>query len=207
MVLDAKALTWAAQNNIDTAKLKAAKIPIYGKWYFPELPPGVPLINLETGERHIFSELMLAGEVIWAPEAELRRANLLPADYPEPEVPLEPEEQTRALHVIAPEPLLAIARTPGVEMPGRALAPALPEPQTSEPPAEIAGIHMPSASIAPFVLGVGFCIAFLGLITNIFILIVGLVWMLAGAIGWIRIGLKEAAHTPHAGGAEVETAS
>ena len=41
MVLDAKALTWAAQNNIDTAKLKAAKIPIYGKWYFPEIPADV----------------------------------------------------------------------------------------------------------------------------------------------------------------------
>ena len=40
MVLDVKALTWAAQHNIDTAKLKAAKVPIYGKWYFPEIPPG-----------------------------------------------------------------------------------------------------------------------------------------------------------------------
>jgi len=27
MVLDAKALTWAGKNNIDTAKLKAAKVP------------------------------------------------------------------------------------------------------------------------------------------------------------------------------------
>ncbi|MBV9168926.1 MAG: hypothetical protein JOZ81_02430 [Chloroflexi bacterium] len=197
MVLDAKALTWAAQNNIDTAKLKGAKVPIYGKWYFPEIPAGVPLINLETGERHVFSELMLAGEVIWAPEADLRRANLLPADYPEPEVPDREAEQMRALHVIAPEPLLAIARPPGVEVPGRGMSPALPEPEAAEPPSEISGIHMPSASVAPLVLGVGFCIAFLGLITNVFILIVGLVWMLAGAVGWIRIGLMEAAHASH----------
>ena len=56
---------------------------------------------------------------------------------------------------------------------------------------------MPSASIAPLVLGVGFCIAFLGLITNVLILVVGLVWMLAGAIVWIRIGLMEQAHAAH----------
>ena len=63
MVLDAKALTWAAKNNIDTAKLKAAKVPIYGKWYFPEIPPGIPLVNLETGEQQVFPERMIAGEL------------------------------------------------------------------------------------------------------------------------------------------------
>src|SRR5215207_2632709 len=82
MVLDAKALTWAASNNIDTAKLKAAKIPIYGKWYFPEIPAEVALVNLETGERQVFPERMLAGEVIYAPEADLRRASLLPESFP-----------------------------------------------------------------------------------------------------------------------------
>ena len=101
------------------------------------------------------------------------------------------------VNTLAPEPLLAIARPPGVEVPGRGMSPALPEPEAAEPPSEISGIHMPSASVAPLVLGVGFCIAFLGLITNVFILIVGLVWMLAGAVGWIRIGLMEAAHASH----------
>ena len=67
MVLDAKALTWAAKNDIDTAKLKKAKIPIYGKWYFPEIPPNVALVNLETGEQESFSERMIAGEVIFVP--------------------------------------------------------------------------------------------------------------------------------------------
>ena len=49
MVLDAKALTWAARNDLDTAKLKKARVPIYGKWYFPEIPAGVPLVNHEGG--------------------------------------------------------------------------------------------------------------------------------------------------------------
>ena len=73
MVLDAKALTWAAKNNIDTPKLKAARVPIYGKWYFPEIPPGVVLVNLETGEQEVFPERMVAGEVIYVPAAELSR--------------------------------------------------------------------------------------------------------------------------------------
>jgi hypothetical protein len=200
MVLDVKALSWAARNNIDTAKLKAARIPIYGKWYFPEIPPGVPLVNLETGERHVFPELMLAGEVVWAPEAELRRANLLPADFPQPEEPSPADTETRALHTIAPEPLLAVARPPGVELPTRAIVPAAAQVTVSEEPADVTGIHMPMASIAPFVLGLGFCIVFLGLITNVAIVVVGLLWMLAGAIGWIRIGLLEEAHAGHAGG-------
>ena len=50
---------------------------------------------------------------------------------------------------------------------------------------------MPSGSIAPFVLGVGFCIVLLGVITKLVILVVGLVWMLVGSIGWIRIGMLE----------------
>src|SRR3982074_453347 len=81
MVLDAKALTWAAKNDIDTAKLKAAKVPIYGKWYFPEIPAGVPLVNLESGEQQIFPERMVAGEGIYVPAADLVRAGLVPADF------------------------------------------------------------------------------------------------------------------------------
>src|SRR5919197_3001900 len=104
MVLDAKALSWAAQNGIDTAKLKGAKVPIYGKWYFPEIPAGVPVVNLETGEREVFPTRMVAGEVIFAPEAELRRAGLLPEGFPEE--PLGVQAETRALHRVPPEPLL-----------------------------------------------------------------------------------------------------
>src|SRR4051794_16875377 len=89
MVLDAKALAWAAEHNIDTAKLKAAKVPIYGKWYFPEIPAGVPLVNLQSGERRTFAERMLAGEVIWVAETDLERAGHLPA--PEAGPPDQPE--------------------------------------------------------------------------------------------------------------------
>ena len=50
---------------------------------------------------------------------------------------------------------------------------------------------MPSASVAPFVLAIGFCLGLLGLITNVVILVTGLLWMLAGAIVWILIGILE----------------
>ncbi len=192
MVLDAKALSWAAKNNIDTAKLKAAKVPIYGKWYFPEIPPGVPLVNLETGEQEVFPERMVAGEVIFVPAADLQRVGLAPEGFSVMTTPFSVEPPTRALTAIAPEPLVAMARpvglpreTPAIELDGeQALVP--------QEPAELAGIHMPSHSIAPFVLGLGFCIAVLGIITHPIILVVGLLWMLAGAIAWIRIGLLEA---------------
>ena len=114
MVLDAKALSWAAQHGIDTAKLKAAKVPIYGKWYFPEIPAGVPVVNLETGEREVFTERMVTGEVIYAPEVDLRRASLLPEDFPIEPLP-EPGGAERALRQLPPEPLLAMARPIGVE--------------------------------------------------------------------------------------------
>jgi hypothetical protein len=194
VVLDAKALTWAARNNIDTAKLKAAKVPIYGKWYFPEIPADVPLVNLETGEQAVFPARMVAGEVIFVPLDDLRRASLLPADFAvaEPiQTELEEREAVRALATVAPEPLLAMARpvglarvTPAHELDGG-------QALVTQDVAELAGIHMPSPSVAPFVLGLGFCLVFLGLITNVVILVVGLLWMLAGAITWIRVGVLE----------------
>src|SRR5258708_18651395 len=110
MVLDAKALTWAAKNDIDTAKLKAARVPIYGKWYFPEIPPGVPLVNLETGEQQVFPERMVAGEVIYVPAADLLRAKLGPEGFSVMDVAQALGAPSRALRTIAPEPLLAMAR-------------------------------------------------------------------------------------------------
>jgi|SRR5579864_102099 len=195
MVLDAKALTWAAKNEIDTAKLKKAKIPIYGKWYFPEIPAHVALVNLETGEQEIFPERMIAGQVIYVPVADLIAAGLAPAGFTPMAAPgaagmaiVEPE--TRALRAVPPEPLIAMVRPPG--LPHETTALAIAEPEVSEElPAELAGVHMPTASIAPFVLGIGFCLVLLGVITNVIILVTGLLWMLAGAIAWIRIGVLE----------------
>src|SRR5581483_8467031 len=83
VVLDVKFMEWAASQALDTAKLKAAKVPIFGKWYFPEIPAGVPLVNLRTGEVRTFERPMLAGEILWAPEAELRRAGFWPPKSPE----------------------------------------------------------------------------------------------------------------------------
>ncbi|HEY3057460.1 MAG TPA: hypothetical protein VGL99_00640 [Chloroflexota bacterium] len=190
MVLDAKALTWAARNNIDTAKLKAAKVPIYGKWYFPEIPAGVSVVNLETGQREVFPTRMLAGELIWAPEAELRRAGLLPEDFPAESAEARP---AGALRHVPPEPLLAMARPPAFRKETSTALVPVDEQQAlvDEDVAELRGIHMPRGSIAPFVLGVGFSIFLLGAITHWVILAVGLVWMLAGGIGWIRIGMLE----------------
>src|ERR1700687_2862549 len=104
MVLDAKALTWAANNDIDTPKLKKARVPIYGKWYFPEIPAGLVLVNLETGEQQIFPEGMLAGEVIYVPAEELSRAGLAPAGFAVMTVPsiVEPEAGGGALVAVAP---------------------------------------------------------------------------------------------------------
>jgi hypothetical protein len=194
MVLDASAMSWAKATDIDTKKLKAAKVPIYGKWYFPELPTNVPLVNLETGQRRVFDAPMLAGEVMWVRVDDLRRLGVeLP---PEPTVEsAEPSTSTELAPSRPPEPLLALVRPP------EPLAEAVQPPSGNDlashqgvphaPPASALGIHMPMASIGPFVLGIGLCLAFLGLITTPLILVVGLVWALAGAIVWVRIGMLE----------------
>jgi hypothetical protein len=208
MVLDAKALTWAANNDIDTAKLKKARVPIFGKWYFPEIPPGVPLVNLETGEQEVFPERMVAGEVIYVPAADLLRASLAPEGFSIRQVAVDTGGgSTRALRTMAQEPLLAMARPPGMET--RAAIVPVDADQSLLPadPAALAGIHLPSASIAPFVMGLGFCIALLGAISHWIILVVGLLWMLAGSIVWIRIGLLEAgAAAAHAHGDHLDPA-
>jgi hypothetical protein len=207
MVLDAKALTWAAKNDIDTAKLKKAKIPIYGKWYFPEIPPGIPLVNLETGEQLVFPERMVAGEVIYVPAADLQRVGLAPAGFAIMDVSEGVGPTSRALRAIAPEPLLAMARPVGLPRSTAIVAVDGEHALVEEDAADLAGIHMPSPSIAPLVLGVGFCILLLGAITSPVILIVGALWMLAGAIGWIRIGLlEERAGHGHDDDVEVEHA-
>ncbi len=89
MVLDLKAFDWAAANNLDTAALKKAKIPIYGKWYFPDLPAGVPLINLQTGAIETFGAGYRAGAVLYVKEDDLHRAGLGPYKDKPPAVPTE----------------------------------------------------------------------------------------------------------------------
>ncbi len=206
MVLDAKALTWAAKNDIDTAKLKTARVPIYGKWYFPEIPPGIPLVNLETGEQQVFPERMIAGEVIYVPAADLLRVGLAPQGFAVTDVSTGLGENSRALRALAPEPLLAMARPVGLPRSTTLVPVDGQQALVDEDVADLAGIHMPSPSIAPLVLGVGFCILLLGAITSPIILVVGGLWMLAGAIGWIRIGLLEERTARGHDAAEVEHA-
>ncbi len=206
MVLDAKALTWAAKNDIDTAKLKTARVPIYGKWYFPEIPPGIPLVNLETGEQQVFPERMIAGEVIYVPAADLLRVGLAPQGFAVTDVSTGLGGGSRALRALAPEPLLAMARPVGLPRSTTLVPVDGQQALVDEDVADLAGIHMPSPSIAPLVLGVGFCILLLGAITSPIILVVGGLWMLAGAIGWIRIGLLEERTARGHDAAEVEHA-
>ena len=89
MVLDSKAFDWAGQQGLDTAALKKAKVPIYGKWYFPDLPDGVPLVNLQTGQVETFGAGFRAGAILYVKEEDLKRAGLGP--YKAPPAPPAPK--------------------------------------------------------------------------------------------------------------------
>src|SRR3981081_582094 len=148
MVLDAKALTWAAKNDIDTAKLKAARVPIYGKWYFPEIPAGLPLVNLETGEQQVFPERMVAGEVIFVPAADLQRVGLAPQGFAVMDVSEGVGRTSRALQTVAPEPLLAMARPVGLPRSTAMVAVDGEHALVEEDAAGLAGRPQPQTSIA-----------------------------------------------------------
>ncbi len=74
MVLDSKQMEWASRQGLETAALKKAKVPIFGKWYFPDLPANEPLINLSTGEVETFPSGFRAGAILYVKEADLKRA-------------------------------------------------------------------------------------------------------------------------------------
>ena len=96
MVLDSKHMEWASRQGLETATLKKAKVPIFGKWYFPDLPAQTSLINLSTGEIETFPAGFRAGAVLYVKEADLKEAGLgpykpaappaAPANAPEPEL-------------------------------------------------------------------------------------------------------------------------
>jgi hypothetical protein len=168
VTLDAKAMEWAAEKGIDTKQLKDARIPIYGKWYHPDIPADVPLINLRTGEVQTFGPGLRAGEVLFVPEAELKRARLGPfaAQEAKPET-----SETEA------EPAPAAAQL------------AVSETVTDQPVGPGEEIHMPGGSIFPLVLGFGLAIAMLGVVAGpvearVIIALLGLVYLLTGGIGW-----------------------
>ena len=105
MVLDSKAFEWASANGLDTATLKKAKIPIYGKWYFPDLPADVPLVNLQSGAVETFGPGFRAGAVLYVKEEDLKRAGLGPYKAPPPAAAPAPE-------ATAPVPEAAAAPAP-----------------------------------------------------------------------------------------------
>ena len=78
MVLDSKQMEWASREGLETAALKKAKVPIFGKWYFPDLPANVPLVNLSTGEVETFPAGFRAGAVLYVKEEDLKRAGIGP---------------------------------------------------------------------------------------------------------------------------------
>lgn len=197
MTLDVKAMEWASAHGIDTAKLKAAKIPIYGKWYFPDIPPGVPLVNLQTGEIQTFGPGMRAGEILYVARADLMRARLGPYAQLEEEKPA------------------AATAAEGAPAPG-----AAPAPETSPGAGDDLGIydrplgpgesiHLPSPSIFPLVLALGLAIAMVGIVAGpvevrLLVILLGLVYLVVGGTGWVlenyRDGVQheEAAEHGHA---------
>ena len=182
MVLDARAMDWAAENGLDTKTLKAHKIPVFGKWYFPEIPAGEILVNLKTGQLQRFGSGMRAGEVLFVRRDDLREARLGPY------AKLDEVVAQGAAAAAAPEAL------PDQPAPAAPAAPASPFAELydqSLPAGE--RIHLPSSSIYPFVLGVGLAITMLGTVIGTWpdwmfaralIVALGLIYVIAAGLGW-----------------------
>src|SRR5215210_1424712 len=130
MVLDSKQMEWASREGLDTAALKRAKVPIFGKWYFPDLPANVPLVNMSTGEVESFPAGYRAGAVLYVKEEDLKRAGLGPYK----------------VAAAAPSPArAAVAEAPAAEPVAVAAVPAAPSRAAPAPaPAPVAVAHAPS---------------------------------------------------------------
>jgi heme/copper-type cytochrome/quinol oxidase subunit 4 len=131
MVLDSKQMDWASREGLDTAALKRAKVPIFGKWYFPDLPGNVPLVNLSTGEIETFPPGYRAGAVLYVKEEDLKRAGL------------GPYKAVAAPAPVAAEPAPAVTAAPTVAAvsaprPAPAPAPVAPAPVAHAAPAPVA---------------------------------------------------------------------
>jgi cytochrome c oxidase subunit 4 len=128
MVLDSKQMDWASREGLDTAALKRAKVPIFGKWYFPDLPANEPLINLSTGQTETFPSGYRAGAVLYVKEADLKRAGIGPykaaaAPAPAPAPAAVPAKEPAAVAVAA-APAAAPARPAPAPAPAVHAAPA-----------------------------------------------------------------------------------
>jgi cytochrome c oxidase subunit 4 len=146
MVLDSKQMEWASRQGLETAALKKAKVPIFGKWYFPDLPANVPLINLSTGEVERFPAGFRAGAVLYVKEEDLKRAGIGP--YKSAPVPVAAPATATAVAepvAVAAAPAAAPARpAPAKPAPAPAKPAAAPAPSLHHTPAPVA--HSPGQS-------------------------------------------------------------
>jgi hypothetical protein len=190
-------MDWASENDIDTKKLKAAKIPIFGKWYHPDIPAGVVLVNLKTGELQKFGPGLRAGEILFVPRDELRRARLGPyAKVPETGTGSVADE---AFAEPIEEPV-------GVTRP---YTRSVIEPDIYDKPlGPDESIHLPSPSIFPLVLGLGLAVGLLGFVVHpieagLIVVLLGLVYGVVGGTGWAienyraRVALEGSAEHGH----------
>jgi cytochrome c oxidase subunit IV len=150
MVLDSKQMDWASREGLETAALKRAKVPIFGKWYFPDLPANVPLVNLSTGEVETFPSGYRAGAVLYVKEDDLKRAGIGPykavaaAPAPAPAAPVAAPEPVAVAAASAPAPVAEPVAAPAPSPP----APA-PVAHAPAPAAHAAPSHAPPAAHAP----------------------------------------------------------
>jgi cytochrome c oxidase subunit 4 len=144
MVLDSKQMEWASREGLDTAALKKAKVPIYGKWYFPDLPANVPLVNLSTGEVETFPAGYRAGAVLYVKDDDLKRLGLGP--YKNAPAPAAAAAPAAALPAEAPVAVAVAAAPPAPPAPAPAPAPA---PVVHHEPAHVAPAAHPEPSHGP----------------------------------------------------------
>jgi len=155
MVLDVKVMEWATQHGLDTAALKKAKIPIYGKWYFPDLPANTPLVNMRTGEVERFPAGYRAGAILYVREDDLKQAGLGP--YKAAPAPAAPPASAEDTPVPAPARLATPTASPARPAPAQAAprpaAPTAPSVATAAPSPGASGHatagHGPSSGHGP----------------------------------------------------------
>ena len=144
MVLDSKQMEWASREGLDTAALKRAKVPIYGKWYFPDLPDNVPLVTLSTGEVESFPAGYRAGAVLYVKEEDLKRAGLGPYKAAVAAPPPKPAAEVPAVEPVAVGAAVAASASPAPAPRAHAPAPAAHAAPAHPAPAHHAPAHAPA---------------------------------------------------------------
>jgi len=138
MVLDSRQMDWAGRQGLDSAALKRAKVPIYGKWYFPDLPANEPLVNLSTGEIETFPPGYRAGAVLYVKDADLKRAGLGPykaaAPAPAPAAAPAAAQATAVAEPVAAAPVAARPAPADRPTPAARAAPVAEAPVRTVPP-------------------------------------------------------------------------